>query len=201
MMDENLRSGRFYFVGNLLWLDFVNTEAIADGKRADLLTGSADFADWCVEARVLEAAEADAIPAADGELLTEARAFRAVLRQMAGTIANGEGIDEATIAEINRWLARRNLRLTLERTETGYAKTARQSWAEWRDLLAPIAESAADLQAAGDLSLLRKCENPQCILYFYDTTKNHARRWCSMSGCGNRRKVAEHYKRKKAATA
>lgn len=29
-----------------------------------------------------------------------------------------------------------------------------------------------------------------CILFFYDTTKNYSRRWCSMSACGNRMKVA-----------
>jgi predicted RNA-binding Zn ribbon-like protein len=33
------------------------------------------------------------------------------------------------------------------------------------------------------------------VLFFYDTTKNHARRWCSMAFCGNRHKVAAHYRR------
>jgi lactoylglutathione lyase len=46
--------------------------------------------------------------------------------------------------------------------------------------LLPVAESAADLLTVRDLSLLRKCENPACVLFFYDTTKNDARRWCSM---------------------
>jgi predicted RNA-binding Zn ribbon-like protein len=35
-------------------------------------------------------------------------------------------------------------------------------------------------------------------LYFYDTTKNHTRRWCSMTGCGNRAKAAAFYERKKS---
>ena len=58
-----------------------------------------------------------------------------------------------------------------------------------------IAVAAADLLCHGDLSLVKKCDNPRCILYFYDTTKNHARRWCSMAGCGNRMKAAAHYRR------
>jgi predicted RNA-binding Zn ribbon-like protein len=33
------------------------------------------------------------------------------------------------------------------------------------------------------------------VLFFYDTTKNHARHWCSMTICGNRSKVAAHYRR------
>src|SRR5437867_3930953 len=64
-------------------------------------------------------------------------------------------------------------------------------------LLVPVAESASDLLCHGDLALILKCENPRCILYFYDTTKNHARRWCSMTVCGNRMKVAAHYRRRR----
>lgn len=44
---------------------------------------------------------------------------------------------------------------------------------------------------------LKRCENPACILYFYDNSRNQSRRWCSMAGCGNRIKVGLHYKRKK----
>jgi predicted RNA-binding Zn ribbon-like protein len=36
------------------------------------------------------------------------------------------------------------------------------------------------------------------VLLFYDTTKNHARHWCSMSLCGNRHKVAAHYRRRRS---
>jgi predicted RNA-binding Zn ribbon-like protein len=35
-------------------------------------------------------------------------------------------------------------------------------------------------------------------MVFYDTTKNHQRRWCSMEICGNRHKAALHRKKKKA---
>jgi predicted RNA-binding Zn ribbon-like protein len=32
-------------------------------------------------------------------------------------------------------------------------------------------------------------------LQFYDASKNHSRRWCSMNACGNRMKAALHYRR------
>jgi predicted RNA-binding Zn ribbon-like protein len=64
-------------------------------------------------------------------------------------------------------------------------------------LLVPIAEAAADLLCAGNFEYLRKCENPACVLLFYDTTKNHRRRWCSMAACGNRAKVAQFYQRQR----
>lgn len=203
-MNENENkenTGKFYFIGNLLCLDFINTQIVADGQSVDLLSNREDFTDWLTRAGVLAESEARSFPAIEMEALTEIRAFRAVLRDLAAAIAEEKAISVETIAEINRWLARRNLRLTLEKTETGYAKVSHSLWADGLDALAPIAESAADLLASGDLTLLRKCENSQCVLYFYDTTKNHARRWCSMSGCGNRHKVGEYYKRKKAGAA
>jgi predicted RNA-binding Zn ribbon-like protein len=33
------------------------------------------------------------------------------------------------------------------------------------------------------------------VLYFYDTTKNHRRQWCSAASCGNRHKVSQFRKR------
>jgi hypothetical protein len=52
-----------------------------------------------------------------------------------------------------------------------------------------------DLLCYADPSLVKKCEDAACVLFFYDTTKNHSRRWCSMSVCRNRMKVAAHYQR------
>jgi predicted RNA-binding Zn ribbon-like protein len=58
------------------------------------------------------------------------------------------------------------------------------------DLIVPVAHLAAEFLSSADYSAIRKCENPDCILFFYDTSKNHTRRWCSMGLCGNRAKVA-----------
>jgi len=63
------------------------------------------------------------------------------------------------------------------------------------DLLVPVAETASDFLCHADFSLVRKCESLACIQYFYDLSKNHARRWCSMSVCGNRMKVAAYHRR------
>jgi predicted RNA-binding Zn ribbon-like protein len=42
---------------------------------------------------------------------------------------------------------------------------------------------------------IRECANPECILHFYDVSKNGTRRWCAMAACGNRTKSARHYER------
>ncbi|MFH8973412.1 CGNR zinc finger domain-containing protein [Streptomyces sp. NPDC017890] len=43
---------------------------------------------------------------------------------------------------------------------------------------------------------IRPCANDECVLHFYDVSKNGTRRWCSMAGCGNRAKARRHYARR-----
>lgn len=65
---------------------------------------------------------------------------------------------------------------------------AREGGLDW--LLAAVARSAAELVAEGPKARLRLCANPLCGLFFYDKSRTHRRRWCSMAICGNRSKVA-----------
>jgi len=65
---------------------------------------------------------------------------------------------------------------------------AREGGLDW--LLAAVARSGADIIAEGAHARLRLCANPQCGLLFYDDSRTHRRRWCSMAVCGNRSKVA-----------
>lgn len=55
----------------------------------------------------------------------------------------------------------------------------------------------ARLMVEEDFTQVKACEGPACTLMFADHTRGHARRWCSMSVCGNRAKVAAHRRRKK----
>jgi predicted RNA-binding Zn ribbon-like protein len=59
-------------------------------------------------------------------------------------------------------------------------------------ILAPVAEAFADLFAQGGRSLVRECEGEGCSLWFYDRTKAHRRRWCSMDLYGARAKAAAY---------
>jgi predicted RNA-binding Zn ribbon-like protein len=80
---------------------------------------------------------------------------------------------------------------------------AREGGLDW--LLAAVARSGAEMLAEGPGNKLRFCANPGCSLFFYDHSRTHRRRWCSMAFCGNRNKVAafarRHSPRKKARSA
>ena len=124
-----------------------------------------------------------------------ALALRAVLREMVKQIVAAKTVPPAAVEEINKLLRYRIRFSELISGQEGFTTRSHAEFDEAIHLLTPIAEAASELLGHADFSLIRKCENPECILYFYDTSKNHVRRWCSMSLCGNRMKVAAYYRR------
>lgn len=201
-MNESQHQQEFAFVGNHLCLDFVNTLVIQNGETVDLLRTFDDLMAWSVQAKTLEPLTAQEMTRrwrASGKAdkaFDQAIELRAGLREMAERSAKGQkAAGQVLLDGVNDALRARIGHAEIVKTKSGYETRNHVELTEPIHLLVPVAESAADLLSHGDLTLIRKCQNPECILYFYDTTKNHARRWCSMSGCGNRAKVAAHYRR------
>jgi predicted RNA-binding Zn ribbon-like protein len=195
----------FLLVGNLLWLDFVNTEPLRDGEPVDLLPGFGDLVVWLRVAAGLPADEARRAARWEGKaegqaVLREALALRAALREGAGRLAEGKAVGDRTLAAINRVLASRPAYRELIREGKRWVSRERPVSTAPEHLLVPIAESAAWLLEHGDPWLVRRCEGSSCVLHFYDTTRNRSRRWCSMEGCGSRAKAAAYYRRTRSAT-
>jgi len=51
-----------------------------------------------------------------------------------------------------------------------------------------------------DWSLLKLCGSPTCRWAFYDRSRNHSSRWCTMATCGNRQKARRFRERAKTGT-
>lgn len=194
---------KFYFAGNDRCLDFINTGVRANGQPLDLLAEFGDLLVWLVQANILDAAQAKALmkkwagkPEAK-KVLNQARELRATLRSMIERISHGKSAPPTAIQAINDLLRDQVGYTELKRVKGNFEKQFHLNFDDPRRLLVPLAEAASDLLCYADFKLIRTCENPACVLHFYDTTKNHARRWCSMSICGNRAKAAAHYRRKK----
>lgn len=197
------QSVAFFFVGNRLCLDFVNTRVAQNGRLVDLLREPSDLRRWLSEAGVSGSEEAEGASEGwdggprDRRVFERALALREDLREIVETIVGGEPVRQEAIDEVNALLRAQPGYPQIERTPNGFEKRFRVEREGPLDALVSIAESAVDLLAEGDPLLLKKCENPDCVLHFYDTSKNHARRWCSMSGCGNRMKAQAHYHRQR----
>ena len=191
----------FLFVGERPCVDFVNTTFVDGGTAIDLLPGFDALVDWCEQAQVVSTAEARDVrrrwsgSAEAASAHARALTFRAALRGMLERLAGGRSVPQTALDAINDLLRLDAGQREIVRTRDGYETRQRRSLDTPDQLLGPIAASAAQLLSGDDLSLVKACQNPQCVLLFYDTTKNHARRWCSMAACGNRAKVAAHYQR------
>jgi predicted RNA-binding Zn ribbon-like protein len=194
----------FHWLANLPCLDFVNTEVMSGTERVDLLVGFSGLARWLTEAGLLtEAGAKAALERWDGRsdgaaAVRQAVLFRAGLRRLVERLSEGKIPAADEVEVINRILAERTTHARVVRKAGDFVLTQVAERESALQLLAPIADSAAWLLTEGDAGLLRRCENPQCILFFYDTTRNGKRRWCSMAGCGSRAKAAAYYRRQRA---
>src|SRR5262245_13868246 len=161
----------------------------------ELLSTLEDFIRWLGRAGALETrAAAEAIRRwnenPEGSRIAErARSLRETLRHMVDGIVKGRGVSTEALAAINFILAENDGGLRLERHNGGFRTRFISRPTQPIALLGHVAEAAADLLANRDLHLIRRCGNPDCVLYFYDATRNHKRQWCAMSSCGNLMKV------------
>lgn len=129
-------------------------------------------------------------PQAAESLLRKAQRLAAALRLAFEAVLHRQKVQREWIEPVNEIL-----RITEGHDElvaTGHEWeiqfVASESGLEW--LLAAVARSAAEIIVEGPRARLRLCANPRCGLFFYDTSRTHRRRWCSMTVCGNRHKVA-----------
>ena len=214
--------GRFTFVGERLWLDFVNTEPgfpMPPGRHAAVLADVAEvplhvadalrdfetFVAWLESAAVLDGERAQGIrrralqqPAGAAATLIDARRVRATLRVLAERGTGTPQIRLDALGEINRVLGRSAGTRRVElRADGSYARAFVPVGDAFAGLMIPIVESAADAMILGELGRVRRCADSRCPRVFFDRTKNGRRRWCDMATCGNRAKAARHRARLK----
>ena len=217
-----LSRGRFVFVGERLWLDFVNTEPVAhagtlrqavaladvaDGPphAADALRDFDTFVAWLESAAVLDVERAQGIrrralqqPTGATATLVDARRVRSTLRVLAERGTNLSQVRFDALSEINRVLGRSAGTRRVElRSDGSYTRAFVPVGDAFAGLMIPIVESAADAMILGELGRVRRCADSRCPRVFFDRTKNGRRRWCDMATCGNRAKAARHRARRK----
>ena len=191
----------FLFLAGHPCLDFLNTRPLVKGQAVELLGTLEEFLRWLtragrIDARAAAAAAKKWNDGPEGARITErARTFRETLRHMADGLVKSRGVSTEGLAAINFILAENDGNLRLERQGGGFRTRFAARPTNPIILLGSVAEAAADLLSRSDLHLLRRCGNPECVLFFYDTTRNHRRQWCAMGTCGNLMKVRAFRKR------
>jgi predicted RNA-binding Zn ribbon-like protein len=192
----------FSFLADHLSLDFVGTEFRRSGEYQDRLETFDDLRDWLKQAGLLASPEAFTLAKrcsakTSERVLSVARELRKSIRTAAEAIIGGKPVPSGSIRAVNNLLIKRDGHFQIERRSVQLERRFVSEMADPLALLAPLAEAAADLLCDADPALIRRCADESCDLLFYDSTKNHRRRWCSMSACGNRAKVAAHRARQR----
>jgi predicted RNA-binding Zn ribbon-like protein len=127
----------------------------------------------------------------------DALALRTLMRRLVEAIVAGRPIPRASIDAINALIGESSGVTKVVKTPRKFERRFEFDLNQPKQLLVPLAESAADLLCRGHFSRLKRCDNSKCAAFFYDTSKNRMRRWCSGAECGNRIRVAAFYERRR----
>ncbi|MEV0890226.1 CGNR zinc finger domain-containing protein [Promicromonospora sp. NPDC050262] len=156
--------------------DFVNSyEPQEDAESLDSATA---LRDWFAARGLVPAnARMTADDVAAAHRIREG--LRAVLLGHAGHDADDDG---AARRALDAELARLPLRVSFD-ADGGLRLTAAGS--PFEQGIAGVLDAVRRSEAAGEWERLKVCARDTCRWAFYDASRNHARRWCSMAGCGN----------------
>jgi predicted RNA-binding Zn ribbon-like protein len=191
------------FLGDHLAMDLLNTRAVPGGVDVEWLADGRDLAGWLSAAGLaVPDATARQMDAIAGQVRDLREAFRRFVDRHAGrplTPAAARGL-----VEVNGLLVTDDAYRQVEPGVPGDGpplvwRLHRRSSRPSDVVLLPLADAIGDLVTTADFTLVRRCQGQACTLQFLDRTKSHARRWCSMAGCGNRAKAAAHRARGRRA--
>jgi predicted RNA-binding Zn ribbon-like protein len=206
------------FVADSMALDFLNTLATPVDTEVEWIGSGEDLISWLLQADLVPAevvadlrkkamaSEFDAV-AAQARKLREW--FRGFVKAHKGkplkprVLQELEPLNRVLIRdeEFGQLVARETVWKKPEQADRDEAPVSGLAWSpqrRWRSpgaLLLPIAQAMAQLVCEEDFQYVKACEGHRCTLMFVDRTRGRARRWCSMSVCGNRAKQAAHRER------
>ncbi|MEM7538017.1 MAG: CGNR zinc finger domain-containing protein [Chloroflexota bacterium] len=213
-----MRQTVFDFVGGNAAVDFVNTEIMHQGERVDLIPDFIHFMAWLEQNHLVNMDVNKAIDVVDKSsmysllerwhqtseseaLMVHVYQLRRNLRAAFEQVHEKQTIEAETLETLNEQFRLYPGFYQLGVETKGVYQQFMQYGTMPSHLLTSLIKEIVDFLSEADFSLIKHCGNSQCIRYFYDTTKNRSRRWCSMETCGNRMKVAAYYQRKRNSSS
>ena len=205
------RDSHFVFDGGALALDLLNTWRFNADQPLDLLQSPEDLVIWLAAAGLPDGAycaELSWSPPNRRILLDEALWLRRDILLIVQSLVAGELPPPYTVDALNRILTESGTSFRLdsltippegdqeERMEGQLVLNVHEHISSVLGVLQPIALSAARIVTEANPTRIRQCASSNCMYWFLDTSKSGRRRWCSMSRCGNRAKVAKHYRQR-----
>jgi predicted RNA-binding Zn ribbon-like protein len=200
-MTETRDAEIHHLIGGELCLDFANTLYGHTESVHEYLFDYRGLVLWSRHAGILSPQRAGILLSKGGQALAESDAvFRqaiqireTIFHVFASLALNKSPRNDELVKLHHVWLENQS-HSKLEQTGSVFELG-------WEDndaldaMLWPITRSAIELLTSADLKRVKQCG--RCDWLFLDKTRNQKRRWCSMSACGNRVKMARRYEREK----
>jgi predicted RNA-binding Zn ribbon-like protein len=197
-------------------LDFVNTYHLAGSHRRvrqtgglahDHLDSPASALEWFASHDLMHSSARDNLlkryeetPQEGQEMLGRLRRLRTAMRGVLVSAVERRPADLADLAEINRAMRTHYIYELVPATD-GISLEHRHQGDPVDGAMSRLAESVARELIQGMPERLRICDNPTCREVFKDSSRTGRKRWCDMSTCGNRAKVARHRARLRSELA
>jgi predicted RNA-binding Zn ribbon-like protein len=193
--------------GGALALDFANTVGGTHVRPThEHLRAYGDIAKFAVLAgglqpsvakRLVQRAERD--PRRAAAVYQLGIALREAIWGVFSALASGEAPRDADLALIGDAAAAGAARSQLVYDRDGVGWSLPPDGDDLERPLWEIARSAADLLTSGERDRVKECASETCEWVFLDRSRNHSRRWCDMSDCGNRAKARRFQAKKREA--
>ena len=168
--------------------EYVNTVDLQDGP--DQFSDPNTLAAWLVAGGLMEAGH----PADEADL-KHAIALREAIRGIIGA-NSGASIYPIDVATLNEAAAASRLRARLG--SDGKARLEPEVGGVV-GAMGRIVAAVYSAMADEDWKRLKLCSSATCRWVFYDQSRNHSSRWCTMASCGNRQKAKRFRERTKTA--
>jgi predicted RNA-binding Zn ribbon-like protein len=203
------RAPRFELIAGALCLDFANTlDDRYSEQPKELLQSYLDLARFGEDAGILSDLQVDRLFARSVQFPEEAQSslmhairMREAMYEVFWARVQKKSVPEKALMVLNGYVQAAAQHMKIALVNGRFEWQFDSSTSDFDAPLWPIARSAADLLASDQLQYVRACASKTCEWLFLDESKNHRRRWCDMTKCGNRAKVRSFYTRKKKSVS
>lgn len=190
-----------HLIGGMLCLDFANTLYGHAETIHEYLFDYRDLVLWSRHAGIFDRSQAEALlskweqdPPGTEPVFRHAIQLREEIYQVFASIAQNKPPQESDVTHLHQSWVDDQIHSKLVRSEAGF-RLGWENGSALDSMLWRISGSAMDLLTSDDLERVKQCG--RCDWLFVDRSRNQRRRWCSMSACGNRVKMARRYERER----
>ncbi|MDF2670888.1 MAG: zf-CGNR multi-domain protein [Paenibacillus sp.] len=180
----------------MLWDDFLKSD-YHDWRGSGHSEDRLDKPGWLEQLLAIHNLPYSGAPSA--EELDDLKRLRGHMLRIVQKLTASESADPADLEGLNRALSGGPIILRIAESDSGYRMESTPLRAGWFRIGAEVAASFGRILAEGEPSRLRICGNPDCLVVYYDETRNRSKRFCDDKVCGNLMKVRRFRARQKAA--